>query len=314
LYKFGFVAEGIWLGSGVVVCNVDEIMVNFCWGMGDSRVCRESCLRYAVIFMVALGCWLAGSTRGRAQLVMGARSLAMGQAAAAMDQNPWGLFANPATLDESDLRASFYGVRYYGFSELTDMSASVSTPIAENKWGVGGVAFHRYGFDLYQEQHIRAGYAYRWKNLRAGIGLNYTHMRIERYGSAGTISVDVGLLAEINDQLTVGSYATNLNRARLGQAEEELPRQLTIGAAFTPVGEVLITVDAVKDVKYPLSIRGGAEVELFERLFIRGGVSTEPVTFSLGLGFQAEKWGINIAAQRHQLLGISPGLDLSVAL
>lgn len=264
------------------------------------------------VLAVVVGSIIADSSVVQAQQVMGARSLGMGQAAAALDQNAWALFTNPATLDERQLRGSFFGARYYGFSELTDMAAATSMPVSD-KWGAVGIAFHRYGFELYHEQHLKVGYAYRWKNLRAGIGLNYTHMRIERYGSAGALALDLGLLAEITEQLTIGSYVTNLNRAKLGQAEEELPRQLSIGAAYTPVNSVLVTVDAVKDVQYPLAIRGGAEIELFENFKIRGGISTEPVTFSLGLGYGTEKWGINLAAQRHQLLGISPGLDLSVA-
>ncbi|MGM0589720.1 MAG: hypothetical protein ACQETE_14955 [Bacteroidota bacterium] len=265
------------------------------------------------IFIALLTTMMIPPQNAQAQLVMGARSLGMAQSAAALNNNAWAVFANPASIEETHTRGSFYGVRYYGFSEITDMAASISHPISE-KWGVVSMGFHRYGFDLFQEQHIRLGYAHRWKKLRAGVGLNYAHMRIENYGSAGTVGLDLGLMGEITENLTVGSHITNINRAKLGEAEEELPRILTIGVTYEPGSSVLVTVDAVKDVRYPIAFRGGTEIQLIEQLYIRGGVSTEPVTFSLGLGYIAQRWSINIAAQRHQLLGISPGLDLSVRL
>ena len=69
-------------------------------------------------------------------------------------------------------------------------------------------------------------------------------------------------------------------------------------------------MDVVKDVRFPVSYRGGIEVNIIQELKGRVGITTEPITYSFGLGYAKDFWEINFAIQHHQLLGLSPGLDL----
>src|SRR5699024_8943091 len=63
-----------------------------------------------------------------AQVVLGARELAMGQATTALPGSAWSIFANPAMITEDRPTASFFAIRYYGLSEISDIAASVSYP------------------------------------------------------------------------------------------------------------------------------------------------------------------------------------------
>lgn len=243
--------------------------------------------------------------------VMGSRILALGQSGVAIPDQQWAVFNNPAMLSSEDPSVSFYGVRYYGFSELTDMTAAINYP---TKWGVVAAGAHQYGFDLFRESRFRLGYKYEWKDFHAGLVMNYTHVAIGGdYGSAGALGVDLGIAAMLLPKLWMGMRATNINNPKLGAAEEELDREFAIGLSYKLSDIALFTSDLVKDVRYPLSYRGGVEITMIDNLVGRVGVSTKPTTFSAGFGYHTDRWGINIAAQRDEILGLSPGLDFNVS-
>ncbi|MDX1618874.1 MAG: hypothetical protein R3224_08820 [Balneolaceae bacterium] len=247
-----------------------------------------------------------------AQLIMGSRPVAMGQASAALPGLEWALFANPATMHTDKRSISFFGIRYYGFPELTDLAAAANIP---TRWGVVGAGAHRYGFDLFSESRIRLGYKNRFRNFHYGLTLNYTHIsQGGGYGSAGAWGVDAGMAAAIFDRFWIGARAVNLNQPAYGKGDsaEPLPRELAVGFSYRMSELTLMAVDVVKDVRFPASFRGGVEITVVNDFYARAGVTTEPNTFSIGFGYSTSLWTVNVAAQHHAELGISPGLDLGI--
>lgn len=246
----------------------------------------------------------------KCQSILGARPVALGQAVTALPQSEWSLFANPAMMDSESRSVSFFGIRYYGFPEITDMAAAVSYPTS---LGVIGIGAHRYGFDLFNESRLRLVYKNTFQNFHYGAALNYNHVsQGGGYGSAGALGVDVGIAAPLFERLWIGARATNINQPEYGAIEEPLPREMAIGLTYQLSDIALFTSDVVKDVRFPVSYRGGVEVFIFEGFAGRAGITTEPVTFSFGFGYTSGFWQINIAAQNHMNLGISPGLDLGI--
>lgn len=250
------------------------------------------------------------ATPAIAQLNMGAKGLGMGQATTALPGYDWSLFSNPALADNEQIAIGFYGIRNYGFSELTDMSAIARVP---TQIGVTSVGFHRYGDNLFSETRARLGYKNEWRLLHFGLALNYSHISFgDDYGAGGAIGVDAGIAAEITESLWVGAKSTNLNRPKYQGIREDLPREVAIGFSYGLNELALFAFDVVKDVNFPVSYRGGLEVKIIENLKGRVGITTEPLTYSLGFGYGTDRWDINFAVQQHQLLGLSPGLDFMI--
>lgn len=248
-----------------------------------------------------------------AQAVLGARELAMGQTTTALENNPFSVFSNPAMMPENSKMASFFGVRYYGFSEITDMAAAVTYPTGAGIFGMGA---HRYGFDLFNESRVRIVYKNKFKGFRFGGILNYSHVaQGGGYGNAGALGFDLGLAAPVTPQLWIGSKATNINRPKYGSLnDEELPRELSIGMSCSLSEAVLFSSDIVKDVRFPVSYRSGIEVVVFDTFFARAGITTNPQTFSAGFGYNSSLLGANVAVQRHanSVLGYSPAIDINI--
>lgn len=245
-----------------------------------------------------------------AQLSMGARGLGMGQATTALPGYDWSLFSNPALSANEDIAIGFYGLRNYGFSELTDMSALASIP---TKLGVTSVGFHRYGDNIFNETRLRVGYKNEWQMLHFGLAGNYNHISFGGdYGSGGAIGVDVGVAAEITNNLWIGAKTININRASYNGIGEDLPRETAIGFSYALNDLALFAFDVVKDVSFPVAYRGGVEVKVIENLKGRVGITTGPLTYSLGFGYGGMQWDINFAVQKHEVLGFSPGLDFMI--
>lgn len=264
----------------------------------------------AALFFLSLGYGTSVS-----QAVVGARELAMGQAVTALDSR-WSVFGNPALMDREKRSVSFFGVRYYGLSEITDMAASLTYPTPAGTFG-GGV--YRYGDELFSENRLRLGYKNAFQGFHYGLALNYNHIvQGGGYGSLTALGIDAGLAARIAEGFTVGAKATNINQPSYGSynnISEEPPRELSIGFSYRLSGLALFSSEVVKDVRFPLSYRGGVEVKLFDRLKGRAGITTGPVTYAAGFGYSAERWGVNVAVQQHEnpVLGLSPGFDLFIS-
>lgn len=252
------------------------------------------------------------SSNVSAQVVIGARSIGLGQANAALVNDEWAGFGNPALLNAASPSTSFYGIRNYGFSELTDYAASFAF---SHKYGISAVSFHRYGDELFNETRVRGTYKNEFENVHFGATINYSSLQFGGpFGSTGALGIDVGIASELTPGLWLGARATNINRPRYGDTDEDLARELALGFSYRLTNKALLVADVVKDVRFPTSFRGGVEIELVERVFARSGVSTEPNTYSFGFGYKDVKWQFDIAVQQHTVLGLSPGIGFKMTL
>ena len=263
---------------------------------------------YKITFVLI---FISGSEIVLAQFTMGADGLALGQATTALQDNNWGIFSNPATINSDKKSASFFSLRNYGFTELTDIAAAGSIPVS---YGVAAFGFHRYGGDLFNETRIRLGYANSWNDLKVGAVLNYNHIsQASPYGSGGALGLDIGIAARLTEGLWLGAKTTNINQPGYDFAanEESLSRELSLGLSYDLDQNALFLFDIVKDVRFPVAYRGGLEVKMVENLKGRVGVTTEPNTYSFGVGYESSLWEANLVFQRHETLGFSPGIGLN---
>ncbi|MFO7847149.1 MAG: hypothetical protein R6V27_11350 [Balneolaceae bacterium] len=263
-----------------------------------------------LIFFLFVLVWGQSKESAFSQTTIGARAIGAGQTSVAVAENQWALFSNPGLIPTKQKHISFYGFRYTGITEITDFATQASLPVGN---GGAAVGFHRYGFDLFSETHLRAGYKHRVDRFHAGVALNFSHIQQGGdYGSASAVGIHAGFAVRVIDQLWLGTRALNLNQPAYNGSDELLPEELAIGLSFLPANGIMISADAVKDVRFPLSLRTGAEAELMNGFVARTGFTTHPKTYSGGFGYNSERWQLNVAVQQHIPLGLSPALDLGI--
>ncbi|MEX0681115.1 MAG: hypothetical protein WD097_07010 [Balneolales bacterium] len=250
-----------------------------------------------------------------AQITMGGRNIAMGQAHTAFPEDPWAVFHNPALISNSKSAFGVFTIRYYGMKELEDHTAVINLPvpypfISDTPLLGMSVGLHTYGFELYRETQLRNGWSLHREQIQLGIAVRYIHVRIEGYDSAGSGAMDAGLTAELFRGFRIGYRVSNLFYNRIGTGENALlPQEMAVGISWNEITGLLLTFDIVKDPVFPFSVRAAIESNPANRMYIRGGWTSNPFTWSAGAGFDLARFQSNLAIQNHPVLGLSPGID-----
>ena len=107
--------------------------------------------------------------------------------------------------------------------------------------------------------------------------------------------------------------AYNVNRASLRTqgVDEPVATLVSAGLVYKPSDQVLILAEIQKDVDHALSYRGGLEYKITPSVVARAGVSTEPLTLNMGIGFRWKQFDLDLAASYTDLLGYTPHLSIT---
>lgn len=266
---------------------------------------------------LALGAALLLPAAASAQLVPlaegGARALALGRAATALDGDAWGHY-NPASWATLPGRAgAAFASQAFGLAELRTGALALAEP---TRFGTFAATARTYGFEDFRETAVGLGYARAIpvsaaRVLHAGLHLRYHAVSITDYGSAGALGVSLGVLTEVVPRLQFGFLARNVNRPEYSELDP-LQTSLDVGLAYRPIDEAAVLFSVAKDLDYPVSFRGGLEVQAVNELALRAGFSTEPVRFSGGIGVALGILRADVAAERHEVLGWTPAFGVGV--
>ncbi len=253
----------------------------------------------------------------RAQLVPlaegGARALALGRATTALEGDVWG-HHNPASWATLPGRAaSAFASQAFGLGELRLGAVAVAEP---TRFGTVAASARSYGFEDFRETRFGLGFARAFavsasRRVHAGLRLGYTSVSIPGFGSAGVLGLSLGVMTEVLPGLGFGFHAYNLNRPAFSEFDP-LRRGLEVGFAYRPAERALVLLGIDKEVEFPLSFRGGLEVQPVDVLVLRTGFTTEPVRFSAGVGVQTGLLRADVSAERHEWIGWTPAFGVSV--
>lgn len=268
------------------------------------------------IFLLLLNTLLLIQTRAYTSFELrgsGARIHAMGQAYVGLSNTPDAIFINCSGLAQipyPSLSASY--TRPFGLKELTIGSVTTVIPTALGNLAMG---FTNFGSDIYREQSLTTSFNRSVKGkFYYGFNLHYMKLQISNYGSDFCFELDLGFLMKILPNLSWGFMATNLNRATLGQAGDNLPQTFNTGLSIYPINNLTLNLDMFKDSMFPLELRCGIEYLLFNRVAIRSGFSTEPSRFCAGFGFLFSHLEIDYAITTHKDLGLTHYFSLQLLL
>lgn len=254
------------------------------------------------------------STTATSQVTGGARTVALAGATTALDSDPWAE-ANPAAWGTVETRAvAFYGSEAFGLSELR---TGAMRYVEVSNIGAFAAGAETFGFDDFRDTRLLLGYGNGFqlgtsRNFYVGAAVEYIQVSITDYGSDQAIGISAGWLAELAPTLWAGFSALNLNRPGVG-GSDELERSVGLGLQYHATENLRLLVDASKDVRFPVSFRGALELTPVSQLVFRTGVATEPTRFAGGVGVRMGWIQADIAADRHQDLGWSPAVSLTLS-
>jgi hypothetical protein len=148
--------------------------------------------------------------------------------------------------------------------------------------------------------------------LRAGVQLDYLQTQIgEGYGSQGAVAAEFGVQAQLVENLWIGAHIYNVNRAKIGDFNNErIPTIFRLGLSYTFSEKLFLAIETEKDIDFLATYKAGLEYVIIPELALRVGVSTKPTTMYAGIGIDLGRFKIDIASTFHQVLGASPEIGL----
>lgn len=283
----------------------------------------------------------AARAQGYGPGVRGARAAALGNASVAIGGDVWAMGNNVAGLGEvRQPTVGFYGENRYFSTALNVAALNLALPLgrqpaeaagtpalmpgaeggsdapAPRPWarhGVVGVEAQRFGGQLYNETRVGVGYGYRFGQISLGARVDVLQVSIEGLGSRrvalGTLG---GQVEVVPRRLSFGAALYNLSQTRLASYQNErVPTVLKAGLAYRPGAQVLLLVEAEKDVERDANFKAGLEYRPVPVLAARLGLASLTEQASAGIGVLAGSFQIDYAAAFQQALGFSQHLGIS---
>lgn len=257
------------------------------------------------VLLMAAHCAFAGFERRGT----GARAAGLANASVALADDALALRMNAGALTrlERTQLALYYEPQPFGIDELSSGGVSAAFPTPIVVIGVGGT---QYGFDLYKEISGSLGCAGKISGIGVGFMLNYYSVAIKRYGSAGSLAADLGVVIPLWEKVSMGVSMMNFTGATIGASRERIPQSLTFGLGYTPVPSLRLAIDVQKELSFEASARFGVEYQPLKAIIVRGGVANNPSTAAGGIGLRVHFVNFDFALSHHPELGWSNTISL----
>jgi len=240
-----------------------------------------------------------------AQINPGARQISIANSDVALANDVFTLFNNPAGLAQMNWKevGIYYSPAPFGLTELANGYVAYQQPFSFGSLGIGGMT---YGYELYRESQIILGYSYNYENIFfIGAAVNYQSYSIQNYGSTGAFYLNLGGLVYILDDLRWGFSTSNVNRATVGDQDDQIPVVFTTGFSFEILNNFSLNLSLEKDVRYDPSISFGIDYDLIEYLSLRIGAADNPSKFTAGIGINYSILSLDYAFFTHPDLGLT---------
>ncbi|MEI6435953.1 MAG: hypothetical protein WCP32_13985 [Bacteroidota bacterium] len=259
------------------------------------------------IILVSITCsgWAAGERNPA-----GGRAAGMGGTSVALIDF-WSLSNNEAGL--AWLKTGAAGFSFENRFLLADITTEVVGIAIPLKVGTFGLSVNRYGNNLYNE--LKGGLVFARKfGARFGAGLQFNYQRFHlagEYGNRKIISFQIGLIYQPDKRISVGVQIINPVPVKITENPAEyLPASINLGLTWQLSDEFLATIEVGKELQNLPVFRAGAEYHFAKPLFVRIGISTNPMSFTFGFGIETGKLKFDFSSGYHQQLGFSPSASV----
>lgn len=181
------------------------------------------------------------------------------------------------------------------------------------KKGAFGLSLTSFGYQAYNQNQAGLSYGLKlFEHLSAGIQINFLNTRLTpEYGQRNTFTGAIGLIANLSPVITVGAHIYNPTRSKLADyTNEKIPTIMRFGIDYTFSKKVMMGAEIEKDIDFLPVVKVGIEYHAVEKLYLRGGISTNPTLSSFGFGILFKDFKLDISSSFHQTLGLTPSISL----
>lgn len=247
------------------------------------------------------------------QITIGARSAGMGGYAVGL-KDLWSTENNIAALANQPNPAA--GVAYENRFLIKDLShRTILACFPLDRAGMG-LSLLQFGNPYYNQSKIGLAYGRKLaEQLQMGIQLNYHRIHLaENYGNSGSISANIGIIADLTEDLTTAAYIVNPGKSKIASTlNESYTSLIRLGMDYNFSKKVLLGTEIEKAIDHPGRWKIGLEYQILETFFLRCGLTGNPNVYCFGFGMLLKDFQLDCASTYHPILGHSPQVSLSYA-
>ncbi len=271
----------------------------------------ESMPRKIMIYMVAL----LFATPLFAQFdfpAMNGRGAGMGDAVTALDDRESAMY-NIAALAHLDGSVVATGFRQSFMAKgMGYFSLGAATPVG---FGSGAVTLVHFGNSDYNEQCASLSYGISLgESISMGVSFHYLHSGTSDpyYEPLNRVTFSLALQYAPTEAFLVGFRAFN-PVAVVSDDERSLrvPALFNLGFSYKIMEDLLAVAEVEKNLYQLATLRFGLEYIFVEDYAFRVGINTQPVIYTFGFGLRKDHFGVDIAAEFHNVLGFTPQMSLN---
>jgi hypothetical protein len=222
----------------------------------------------------------------------------------------WNNFTNQAGLAEINQITIGVGTENkFLLQELSTHTAVFALPV---NGGVFGLNISYTGFELYNESKIGLAFAKKLsESFNVGIQIDYLGVFAEEStNNRNNFTFEIGAQKRLMRELTLGAHIFNPIGVKLNE-QENIPSIFKLGLCYDANTKVAIFTEGELESEQNAKLKLGLEYKIIKQLQLRTGFSTNPAKNSFGIGYTLNKIQLDIAVNRHQLLGYSPQFSVS---
>lgn len=234
---------------------------------------------------------------------VGSRSAGIGNSNSTV-ADEWSIFNNVGGISGVEKGVVFFGYsKYFEIDGFDNVAAGAIHPF---KFGNVGVSLFRFGDKLYNEQVVSAAFGNKIGFVRLGGRVNYYQMRIDEFGSAGSLFFDLGGIVELIPNLSFGAFISNFTLSKLSNSDHtDMPVIMKVGISYQPKSKISLNMDIFKDIDFEPVVKLGIEYMIVDKVYLRTGLNTNPFKGFFGAGILLDRFQIDYAIGTHQFLGAS---------
>jgi len=220
----------------------------------------------------------------------------------------WSAFSNPAMLGY--VENPEVGMQYenrYVISQLSTKSVQVGIP---TKLLNSGLSFSHFGYSLYNEMIIGAGFARNFANKFA-IGLNfnyYTAFFTASNSYRGAFFPQIGLSVKLSPDFTLGFHSFNPFQTNIQTdfVTKKLPSIFSLGTEYLFSPELVWRTQIDKEVSSNYRFATGFEYQMLQQFSVKlGAYGNDYLIPCLGIGFISKAFLVDLNCELHPLLGLN---------
>lgn len=196
-----------------------------------------------------------------------------------------------------------YERTFSGIEGLHNINIGYARPLF---YGGLGIQLSEFGFSEQKEQAVTLAYGFGFnESFKFGVGGDLYIINNSRTGSSYAYGLNFGLLGKLYRKWSLGVYGHNINGPQFGSEDRgELPPELKAGLAYEPFDGILSEIDfSMKDDN--MRVHLASEFKLFNLLYFRTGVKTNPFVIAAGAGILHKFISFDYAAEYMPELPLS---------